>query len=260
MKIVVCIKQVPSSNQVQVDPITGVLLREGIETKLNPYDLYALETGVQIKKILNSELLVISMGPPQAIESIYESYSLGVDKGVLLSDKKFAGSDVLATSYTLSQGIKTFGDIDIIICGKQTTDGDTAQVGPEIAEYMNIPHVTNVNKIIEMTHDYIIVEADMGDTIEKQKIPYPCLITVEKGIYLPQLPSYKKKLETKDQKIKILSLKDFLDQDESKYGLKGSPTQVERIFNPISMGKKEKLKGENLGKKLYEKLKENKII
>jgi electron transfer flavoprotein beta subunit len=183
MKIAVCVKQVPGNSDVQVDPDTGVLLRDGVDSKVNPYDLYALETALKIKEENNSEIGIISMGPPQAKEVIRESFMMGADEGILLSDRRFAGADVLATSYTLAQGIKALGNIDLIICGKQTTDGDTAQVGPEMAEYLAIPHIANVSRLLEIGKEYITVEADMGDTIEVQDIPYPCLITVEKGIY-----------------------------------------------------------------------------
>ncbi|MDZ5035002.1 electron transfer flavoprotein subunit beta, partial [Clostridium perfringens] len=142
--------------------------------------------------------------------------------------------DVLATAYTISQGIRKSGEFDLIICGKQTTDGDTAQVGPEIAEYLDIPHVANVRKILEVADDYIAVEMDMADTVEIVEIKYPCLLTVEKDIFEPRLPSYRKKIESKGREIKVISLNDFEDKDENKYGLNGSPTQVERIFPPES--------------------------
>ncbi len=261
MKIAVCVKQVPGSSSVQVDPETGVLLRDGVDTKVNPYDLYALETCLQIKKMRGEgNIGVVSMGPPQAMEVIKESFMMGADEGILLSDRKFAGADVLATAYTLAQGIEALGGTDLIVCGKQTTDGDTAQVGPEMAEYLGIPHIANVSKILEVGDKNITVEADMGDTIEVQEIPFPCLITVEKGIYTPRLPSYKRRLETQKRDIKVISLKDFEDQDESKYGLKGSPTQVERIFNPEENNDREMLYGEDSPQKLYDKLNQLKFI
>ncbi|MBC5630112.1 electron transfer flavoprotein subunit beta/FixA family protein [Clostridium sp. NSJ-6] len=239
MNILVCIKQVPGTTKVEVDPITGVLKRDGVDSKMNPYDLYALETGLKIKENNGGTITVLTMGPPQAKEIIKEAYSMGVDNGVLLSDRKFAGADVLATSYTLSQGVNSIEDFDLIICGKQTTDGDTAQVGPEMAEYLNIPHVANVKKIVEVKKDSIEVEMDMPDTVEIVEIKLPALITVEKGIFQPRLPSYKKKVETKDRKIEVRSLNDFKDKNEMNYGLNGSPTQVERIFPPEVNDKRE---------------------
>jgi len=260
MKIAVCIKQVPGGTNVQVDPVTGVLLRDGVDSKINPYDLYALESAFQIKNQVSSEIGVLSMGPPQAKAVIRESFSMGVDTGVLLSDRKFAGADVLATSYALSQGLKAMGEIDLIICGKQTTDGDTAQVGPEMAEYLSIPHISNISKILEVTSESLTVEADMGETIEIQTIGYPCLITVEKGIYTPRLPSYKHKLKTATREIKVLTFDDLDDKDEKKYGLNGSPTQVERIFNPPKNADKEMFLGDEAAVELFDILKKRKII
>ena len=236
MNILVCIKQVPGTTKVELDQKTGVLKRAGVESKMNPYDLYALETAFIIKEKLGGKvtITIVTMGPPQAEAVIKEAFMMGADEGYIFSDIKFAGADVLATSFTLSQGIKAIGEFDLIICGKQTTDGDTAQVGPALAEHLQIPHVTWVYAINEITSNKIIVEQDMTDNYEIVELPYPCLITVEKGIYQPRLPSYKRKLQTEDKQVNILSLKDFADKDEKKYGLNGSPTQVERIFSPES--------------------------
>ena len=213
MKIMVCIKQVPGTSKVEVDEKTGVLKRDGVDSKMNPYDLYALETALRIKEKKGGHIKVISMGPPQAKAVIKEAYSMGADEGTLVSDRKFAGADVLATSYTLSQGVKKCGDFDIILCGKQTTDGDTAQVGPEMAEYLGIPHVANVRRILDVNDDFIKVEMDMPNTIEVLEVKYPCLLTVDKDIFQPRLPSYKKKLETDEREINVISLNDFEDKD-----------------------------------------------
>lgn len=262
MNIIVCIKQVPGTSKVEVDPVTGVLKRDGIDSKMNPYDLYALETALKLREEKGGKVSVISMGPPQAMAVIKEAYMMGADEGTLISDRKFGGADVLATSYTLSQGVRKMGDADIIICGKQTTDGDTAQVGPEMAEYLGIPHVANVRKIVELREASIVVEMDMPDTVEVSEVQYPCLITVEKNIFEPRLPSYRKKLSTKDREINILSLKDLEDQDEKKYGLNGSPTQVERIFPPEVNNDRETWTGssEEITHKLIGKLKALKFI
>ncbi|MDR3602471.1 MAG: electron transfer flavoprotein subunit beta/FixA family protein, partial [Desulfosporosinus sp.] len=150
MEILVCIKQVPGISKIEVDPITGVLKRDGVDSKMNPYDLYAIETALRIKEQVGGTVKVISMGPPQAQDVIKEAYMMGADEGALVSDRKFAGADVLATAYTISQGVRKMGNFDLILCGKQTTDGDTAQVGPEMAEYLGIPHIANVLKIIEL--------------------------------------------------------------------------------------------------------------
>ena len=246
----------------EVDEKTGVLKRDGIDTKMNPYDLYALETAITIKENHGGYIKVISMGPPQAMEVIKEAFSMGADSGILISDRKFAGADVLATSYTISQGVKQAGDFDLILCGKQTTDGDTAQVGPEMAEYLGIPHVANVRKLIEVKESSVVVEVDMPNTFNVVEVKYPCLLTVEKDIFEPRLPSYKKKMASKDREIKILSLKDFEDQDEKKYGLNGSPTQVERIFPPNANTSREKWNGDSevITKNIYDKLKELKFV
>ena len=190
MNILVCIKQVPDSNKVEVDKVTGVLKRNGVESKMNPYDLYAIETALRIKEEVGGSVHVLTMGPGQAQSVIREAFAMGVDNGVLISDRKFGGADVLATSYTISQGIEKLGAFDLIICGKQTTDGDTAQVGPEVSEWLNIPCLSNVSRLVELLDDGIVVEMDMISDIEIAKIMYPCLITVDKDIFMPRLPSY----------------------------------------------------------------------
>lgn len=262
MKIVVCIKQVPGTSDVEVDEKTGVLKRDGIDSKMNPYDLYALETAIRLKEDHKAVINVISMGPPQAVQVIEEAYMMGADKGALISDRKFAGADVLATSYTLAQGIKHLCQPDLIICGKQTTDGDTAQVGPEIAEFLDIPHVANVLNIIEVKDSSIIVEMDMAETVEVVEVDYPCLITVEKGICQPRLPSYKLRLATKNREIPFISMNDFEDQNELNYGLNGSPTQVLRIFPPQGNNVKEVWEGsgQDIATSLFTKLEQLKFV
>ena len=245
MEIVVCVKQVPGTSEVEVDPVTGVLKRDGVDSKMNPYDLFALETELRIKKENNATLKTITMGPPQAKKVISESFSMGVDDGAIVSDRKFGGADVLATAYTLAQGIHKIGNPDLIICGKQTTDGDTAQVGPEIAEFLNIPHVTNVTKIIEIGEKSIVVETDLPTTLEVCEISYPCLITVEKDIFQP-----------------MITLKDMDDTDEKHYGLNGSATQVIRIFPPEPNTDKDIVRGdcEELTETLFNKIVDLKIL
>ncbi|MDD3171702.1 MAG: electron transfer flavoprotein subunit beta/FixA family protein [Bacilli bacterium] len=262
MKIIVCIKQVPASSEVQIDPITGVLIRDGSNTKMNPYDLYALETALKIKEKTNAHLISLTMGPNAATAILNESLWMGCDEAVLISDRKFAGADVVATSYTLSQGIKKQKDFDLIICGKQTTDGDTAQVGPEIAEALGIPHIAYVEKIVEIKEKSIIVSVSMDKTTEVWEVNYPCLITVEKGIFTPRLPSYKRSLKFLDYKPVVLTFADMEDQDESHYGLKGSPTQVERMFPPEKNTDKEMWfdSDERLAIKMAEKINKLKFL
>ena len=262
MEITVCIKQVPGTSEVKVDPETGVLQRDGIETKMNPYDLYAVETALRLKEQYSGNIRALTMGPPQAEDILFEAYMMGADDAVLLSDRGFAGADVLATSYTLSQGIKRSGGFDLIICGKQTTDGDTAQVGAEIAEFLNIPHVTNVSSVLEVSDSSITVEMDLPYSVETVEIQFPCLITVEKDIFQPRLPSYLKKKETAVKAIKSFSLQDLDDTDPGRYGLNGSPTQVERIFPPESHNDHVLWTGDalKLSEQLYEKLRAEKML
>jgi electron transfer flavoprotein beta subunit len=232
MDILVCIKQVPSTSEVKIDQKTGSLIRDGIDSKMNPYDLYALETAMRIKQETGAKITVLSMGPPQVKEIIQEAFMMGADEGVVLTDRRLAGADCLATAYALSQSIEKIGLPDLIICGKQTTDGDTAQVGPEMAEFLGIPHITNVVALGAVSDDNLIVSADLPGMIQTAEIRFPALITVEKDIFQPRLPSYRRKLETAGKDVKFYSLNDLADQDESKYGLTGSPTQVVRIFPP----------------------------
>jgi electron transfer flavoprotein beta subunit len=262
MKIIVCIKQVPGSTQVKVDPITGVLMRSGVDAKMNPYDLYAVETAVHLKETQGVSVHALSMGPPQAAEILREAMWVGVDEGTLLSDRRFAGTDCLATAFGLAQAVKKVGLPDLIVCGKQTTDGDTAQVGAELAEFLGIPHAANVRKIVEVRAEAMVVEMDLPDQVQVVEMSFPCLITVEKGIYQPRLPSYRRKLATKHHAVQKLGLNDLEMQDEAKYGLNGSPTRVVRVFPPESQVESETWSGEpaQVAGKLVEMLKERKLI
>jgi len=262
MKIIVCIKQVPGTTKVDIDETTGVLKREGIETKMNPYDLYAVETALKIKEEYQGNVYALSMGPLQAKEVLIEALTMGVDEGVLLSDNAFAGSDVLATSYALKEAINELGFYDLVICGKQTTDGDTAQVGVAMAEFLDIPHVSNISKIISIKEGIIRVEMDMQDCVMIQDILLPCLITVEKDIYIPRLPSYKRKQATESKIIEVMTLANLADKDHLSYGLNGSPTQVEKVFAPDSSNEKIDVIGDSdrQADYLFEKLKELKFI
>ena len=170
MEILVCIKQVPGSNKVEVDPVTGVLKRDGADSKMNPYDLYALEVGLELREQYGGKVSVLTMGPPQAKAVLYEAFAMGADEGALITDRKFGGADVLATSYTLSQGIKKFGKFDLILCGLQTTDGDTAQVGPEVSETLGIPCVCNVSAIGAVKAGGITVMMDMPEDMRKAEM------------------------------------------------------------------------------------------
>lgn len=262
MNIIVCLKQVPGTTKVDIDEKTGTLKRAGVDSKMNPYDLYALETALRLKKEHGGVIKVLTMGPEQAAEVVSEAYAMGADEGVLLSDPAFAGADVLATSRALSGAVKKLGEFDLIICGKQTTDGDTAQVGPEMAEFLSVPHVSNVTQILSADAKAITLKTDMADSVQVLEIPFPCLITVEKDIYTPRLPSYKKKLDSAGREMKVLTLRDLDDAEPLHYGLNGSPTRVERIFPPEMSREKISVEGsgEEIADFLYHKLKELKFI
>ena len=244
MDILVCIKQVPGSTNVEVDPVTGVLKRSGIPSKINPYDLYGLETAFSLTERFGGSVNCITMGPPQAKAIIEEAMCMGAKGGTVLSDRKFAGADVLATAYTLSQGIEKSGHYDLIICGKQTTDGDTAQVGAEVAEYLGIPNVSNVLSVEDVKDGKIYVTANLDDKIVSQSVSMPCLISVDGDINTPRLPSYKIKKTLTEDSVKFLTFADFEDQNPDHYGLTGSATQVERIFPPEKVSQKQVLEGD----------------
>lgn len=262
MRIIVCIKQVPATSNVEVDAETGTLKRIGQSTKTNPYDLAAIETALRIRAVAGGTVTALSMGPRQAAEMMRDAYRMGVDEAVVLSDQKFAGSDVLATSYTLSQGISALGGAELIICGRQTTDGDTAQIGPAIAEHIGIPHIAWVNAIEKVTDDAIIVKQEFASLYQVSEMRFPCLITVEKNINVPRLPSYRLKLATADRPVRFLSFDDLSDQNMSRYGLIGSPTTVERMFPPESKTGQIYLKGgsTDTAQQLYSVLSARKFV
>lgn len=263
MKIITCIKQVPASSNVQVDPITGVLIRDSQNVKMNPFDLFGLETAFQIKSMLpTSTIHAISMGPQSATQVLKEALYMGADEATLLTDRKFAGADVLATSYTISQLVKHLKDYDMVICGKQTTDGDTAQVGPEMAEFLGIPHVPYVKELLEVTDQYVVVRSVYDQYEEVVKVELPCLLTVEKDANTPRLPSYRRSLLLDNYKINYVTFKDLEDQDEKHYGLNGSPTQVDEIFSPDKTMHSTRFSGDGqtLSKQLVEILKDKRFL
>ncbi|MBQ9387624.1 MAG: electron transfer flavoprotein subunit beta/FixA family protein, partial [Lachnospiraceae bacterium] len=259
--IIVCIKQVPGTTNVNVDPVTGTLIRDGVASKMNPYDLYALETALRMREKFGGTVKVVSMGPPAALAVIREAVYMGADGGVLISDRKFGGADVLATSYTLCSGIKAIGDYDVIITGKQTTDGDTAQVGSELAEHLGIPHVAYV-KEMEVEDGSIRYVSNLDNNLVNARVAMPCLICVDGDINTPRLPSYRRSVQFGDcdDLIRIITFNDVDDKDETHYGLKGSPTQVERIFEPEKNKEKEMFTDGDLAAKTFEILKTRKFI
>lgn len=235
MKILVCIKQVPDTTDVKINPETNTLIREGVESIINPFDMYAIEEAIRLKERFDGEAVALTMGPPQAKEALREAIALGVDSGIHLSDRVFAGSDTWATSLILAKAIKNIGDYDLVICGKQASDGDTAQVGPGIATHLNLPQATYVRRVDSVHLDtdprVIVVERLLEEGYELLEICLPALITVVKEINEPRLPSLRGKMKARKADIITWSNGD-LDIREEEIGLKGSPTQVVKIFSP----------------------------
>ena len=231
MEIVVCIKQVPDTTKVKIDPETNTLIREGVESIINPFDLYAIEEGVRLKEANGGTVKVLTMGPPQAESALREALSLGVDEAYLVSDRAFAGSDTWATAYTLAAAIRKMGQVDLVICGKQAIDGDTAQVGPSLADQLGIPFVAFVKNIREMGTDEATVERMFEEGYEVVRIPIPGLITVVKEINEPRLPSLKGKMRARKAEINTYVRED-LEVEDPHLGLDGSPTRVVKIFSP----------------------------
>lgn len=231
MNIIVCIKQVPDTADVKINPETNTLVREGVQSMINPFDMYAIEEAIRLKEKLGGTATALTMGPPQAESALREAIAMGIDEGVLVSDRAFAGSDTLATSYTLASAIKKLGEVNIILCGKQASDGDTAQVGPGISTHLEIPQVTYVRKIDSIKDNKAVVERMTEEGFEVVETPLPCLLTVVKEINEPRLPSLKGKMKAKSAKMKLLNAQQ-LDCQEDRLGLKGSPTQVVKIFSP----------------------------
>jgi len=253
MKIIVCIKQVPGTNEVKLDSVKNTIIRENISSIINPFDLYAIEEAVRIKEKVGAEIYGLSMGIPATQEILKEAISLKIDKAILLTDRKFAGADTLATSYALSLGVKKIGDFDLIICGKQATDGDTAQVGPSLAKTLGIAYVTDISKIIEIKNKVMICYKITDDGYEELEVKLPVLITVVKEINMPRLPSIKGMKIAKQTNIEIMTFADT-NADESRLGLKGSPTQVRKTFVPIHEINSEFIEGtiEEKAKKISE--------
>jgi electron transfer flavoprotein beta subunit len=252
------VKQVPDSTEVKMDPVTNTLDRSSAPAIINPYDAHAVEEAVRIKKKFGGKVIIISMGPPQARDVIKKSVEMGADEGILLSDRAFAGSDTLATSYILSQGIRKIMEkekIDMIFCGKQAIDGDTAQVGPGISRRLNIPQLTYVEKIAELNPDegFIIVHRKIDNGYEVVKSGLPCLLTIEKSINDLSYSTLPDMIRAARYQTAPSGVNSF-SSDPDQMGLKGSPTSVRRIFAPPQRACGEILKGsrEQVVKKLVD--------
>ncbi len=232
MRIIVCIKEVPDTTDVKIDPETNTLIRQGVPSILNPFDMYALEMALQIKdKIAGTEVIVVSMAPPHAEKNLRETIAMGTDDVYLVTDRAFAGADTWATSYTLSKAIKHIGNFDIIFTGKQAIDGDTAQTGPGIAEWLDLPQIAFVKKITGIENGRITVERSTETGYDIVEATMPVVLTVVKSDIDPRLPSLRGMMKAKKAEIKILSAKN-LPIDEKCIGLSGSPTKVHKIFTP----------------------------
>lgn len=231
MNMVVCIKQVPNTTEIKIDPITNTLIRDGVESILNPFDTYAIEEAVRLKEQHGGTVTAITMGPPQGEAILREAVSLGVDKIILLSDRRFAGADTWATSLTLAAAIRKLGEVDLILTGQQATDGDTAQVGPGIAAHLDLPQTCFVRKIESIECRNMVVQRLMEDGYDRIEIQMPAVISVVKEINTPRLPSLRGKKNAKTAELTIWNCDD-LELDEAAVGLNGSPTQVLKIFTP----------------------------
>lgn len=231
MEIVVCIKQVPDTTEVKIDPVTNTLIRQGVPSIVNPFDKNALEAGLQLREKHGGKVTVISMGPPQAKDALKECIAMGADAAILISDRAFGGADTLATSYTLAEAIRKLASYDVIICGKQAIDGDTAQVGPEIAEHLGIAQLTYVAKMT-IEGSTVSAEREHEDGYQMMEAKLPVLVSVIKSAeYEPRFPSVKGTMKANKTPIPIWTATD-LQADESKIGLQGSPTKVGKIFSP----------------------------
>ncbi|MCJ7520707.1 MAG: electron transfer flavoprotein subunit beta/FixA family protein, partial [Dehalococcoidia bacterium] len=242
MNIVVCIKQVPGTTEIKIDPETNTLVREGVESIINPFDTYALEEGVRLKERCGGKVTAITMGPPQAENALRETISLGADEAILISDRVFAGSDTWATSYVLSRALAKIADYDVIICGKQTLDGDTGQVGSGLSEMLGVPFVAYVSKIDEIKEGYIRVHRMVEEGYEVLEMALPAVITVVKEINVPRLPSLRGSMKAKTAQIPVWTAAD-IGVEEDKAGIAGSPTRVVKIFFPKREHKSEMFQG-----------------
>ena len=259
MNIVVCIKQVPGTTQVKINPETNTLIREGVESIINPFDENAIEAALQLRDKYGGKVTVITMGPPQAVNALKDTIALGVDEAILVSDRAFAGSDTWATSYTLASTIRKIGAFDLVICGKQAIDGDTAQVGPGVSEFLNIPQVTFAVGV-EINNGVMKVNRLLEETNEIVEVKLPALITVVKQMNTPRMPSFKGKMKAKSAVIPTWGAKD-INAEDGKIGQKGSPTSVVKIFIPPPKGGGELLNGsvDEMVDALVKKLRDRKV-
>ena len=230
MKIVVCVKQVPASNEVRLDPKTNTIIRDGAQAVINPFDAHALEAALQLKEHFGGEVTVLSMGIPDTERMLRECISRGADRALLLTDRAFAGADTLATSYALQKGVEKAGDFDLILCGRMAVDGDTAQIGPELAARLGVPHVTDVDWL-EAAGREVTVRRQLGGSVQTLRVPLPAVLTVTRELNVPRLPSIAGVLCAAEAKVECFDAA-AVAADPALCGLKGSPTQVVQTFLP----------------------------
>jgi len=265
MKIIVPIKQVPETSRVKINEETGTIIRDGVENIINPLDLYAIEVAIQLRENHGGSITVISIGPPKAETALREAIAMGADQAILITGREFAGSDTWGTAYALSALIETIKPFDLIITGERATDGDTGQVGPGIASFLNLPLSTYTGKIETVNKDHIIVQRLIEEGYERLQLPLPALLTVVKEIAYPRLPTLRGNQKARTIDIPINSGKDIKVKEE-ELGLTGSPTRVVRIYRPqvtrkgtILQAKDEKTLAESIDK-LISFLEEKKIV
>ena len=234
MNILVCVKQVPDTTEIKINYETNTLIREGVPSIVNPFDAYALEIAVRLKEKHGGTVSVLCMGPDQAKAALKECLSVGADNAYLLSDRAFGGSDTLATSYILSSAIKSLGEFDLILCGKQAIDGDTAQVGPEIAEHLELTQVTYVLDA-EIADEKLLVKKETETGYQMIETKTPAVLTVVKTAFEPRMATVKAKIAANRKPISVITSQD-IEIDLTRAGLKGSPTKVKKTFTPPMKG------------------------
>jgi electron transfer flavoprotein beta subunit len=263
MNIIVLIKQVPNTSEVKLDPKTGNLIREGIESIINPDDRHALEAALRLKEEMGGKIIILSMGPPQAIDAVSEAMGMGADEGVFLTDRAFAGADTWATSTTLGKAIEKIGEFDLVLCGRQAIDGDTAQIGPQVAEYLGVPQVSYVFDIEEIKKGSLIVKRRLEDGFERLQCALPALLTVIGELNRPRYPRVDHLIDAckETAHIKIWNAADIGVQTRD-VGLEGSLTNVSKTFAPKFQRQTEILEGDakKAAERLVTKLKKNRLI
>jgi electron transfer flavoprotein beta subunit len=261
LNIVVCIKQVPETTEVNFDEETGRLIREGVAAVINPFDEYAIEEGVRIMEKHGGNVKVLTMGPPWAADALRDAIAIGATEAYLATDRAFAGADTWATSLTLAKAIEHMGGYDIIICGLKTTDGDTGQTGPELAEQMGIPHVCYVSEIVEVSDGKVILKRNLDNGVETLEAPLPLVITVSKDINQPRLATLRGRIKAKKAPIVEITNAD-LGLPVKQIGLDGSYTRVVKVFEPENTAAGEIVAGspDMLVEAIFKKLQECKVI